>query len=412
MNPYLVIIGFSALVIFSYAFNQITKFTKIPSVLLLMGTGILLSYASDFFDLHLPELFGPLKVIGIIGLMVIVLEGALDLRLEKSKWKTIVSSLVAALVTLGGTIALITLVLSLFLEMDTYTAIIYSIPLSVVSSAIVIPSVTSLLPQKREYLIYESTFSDILGIMAFDFLTFSTVFDTKYFINISSNILISVGLSILLSYLLVVLFQKIKTKLKFFLFLSILSLLFAIGKYYHLSALLVILVFGLVLNNCEVFFFGPLSKYVNHAAIEDIKKNFIMITEESSFLIRTFFFVLFGMTMNLSGLINLDVLLIGMLSVLIIYFVRIINLKVFTKSNVFPELTIAPRGLVSILLFYKIPKEIRNDNFDIGILVFVVIITSLVMMGGLIFTKQEVTTVRRKELKTIPDSADSNNPEV
>ena len=398
MNPYLVIIAFSALVIFSYAFNQITKFTKIPSVLLLMGTGILLKYASDTFDLHLPELFGPLKVIGIIGLMVIVLEGALDLRLEKSKWKTIVSSLTAAFVTLGGTIALIAIVLNVFLETDVYTSVVYAIPLSVVSSAIVIPSVASLIPQKREYLIYESTFSDILGIMAFDFLTFSTVFDTKYFINISTNVVVSVGLSILVSYLLVILFQKIKTKLKFFLFLSILALLFAFGKYYHLSALLVILVFGLVLNNCEVFFFGPLSKFVNNKAIDEIKKNFIMITEESSFLIRTFFFVLFGMTMNLGGLLDLNVLLIGMLSVLIIYFVRILNLKVFTKANVFPEFTIAPRGLVSILLFYKIPENIRVESFDIGILVFVVIVTSLVMMGGLIFTNHQEEDIERKQL--------------
>jgi hypothetical protein len=54
--------------------------------------------------------------------------------------------------------------------------------------------------------------------------------------------------------------------------------------------------------------------------------------------------------------------------------------------------------LVSILLFYKIPKEIRVESFDISILVFVVIVTSLVMMGGLIFTNHQEEDIERKQL--------------
>ena len=45
---------------------------------------------------------------------------------------------------------------------------------------------------------------------------------------------------------------------------------------------------------------------------------------------------------------------------------------------------IAPRGLITLLLFYSIPKELLNQNFNGGILLFVIIISSLLMTYGLI----------------------------
>ena len=44
-------------------------------------------------------------------------------------------------------------------------SVIYSIPLSIISSAVAIPSAASLLKHQKEFVIYESTFSDILGVI-------------------------------------------------------------------------------------------------------------------------------------------------------------------------------------------------------------------------------------------------------
>jgi hypothetical protein len=168
------------------------------------------------------------------------------------------------------------------------------------------------------------------------------------------------------------------------LFLAILALLFSVGEYFHYSALIIILVFGLVLNNTHVFFRGFLKRLVNLEKVKEIRHEFVIITIESSFLIRTFFFVVFGLTMKLDGLFNPESIIIAVLIMMVIFFTRALNLKVFIKSTIFPQMLIAPRGLVTILLFQKIVEHYHIIPFSEAILAWVIIGTNLVMMFGLI----------------------------
>ena len=233
-------------------------------------------------------------------------------------------------------------------------------------------------------MILEATLSDIFGIMLFSFWIKEPPVGQTYFEAISLNIIISVGVSVLMSYLLVYVFLKIKTEIKFFLFLAILALLFAVGEYFHYSALIIILVFGLVLNNTHAFFKGFLKRFVNQEKVKGIRHEFVIITNESSFLIRTFFFVVFGLTMNLEGLFDKEAIIIAVLVMVVIFFTRALNLKVFIRSTIFPQMLIAPRGLVTILLFQKIVEHYHIVPFSEAILAWVIIGTNLVMIFGLI----------------------------
>ena len=69
--------------------------------------------------------------------------------------------------------------------------------------------------------------------------------------------------------------------------------------------------------------------------------------------------------------------------------VRYIYLRLILKANLFPELFLMPRGLVTILLFYSIPVSKQLTNFKVGIIFYVVVLTSLLMMVGLMFFKKE-----------------------
>ena len=111
------------------------------------------------------------------------------------------------------------------------------------------------------------------------------------------------------------------------------------------------------------------------------------ITAETSFLIRTFFFILFGYTINLELLAAPNVILLGSAIVGILFLVRFLYLRLILRANLFPELFLMPRGLVTILLFYSIPAEKSLSSFNVGVLFFVVVATSLIMMGGLLFFK-------------------------
>ncbi|HFX17820.1 MAG TPA: sodium:proton exchanger, partial [Flavobacteriales bacterium] len=85
MNSYYFILGVSVLVILSYFFDLIAKKIKVPSVLLLLGTGIILNKLSQQYNLGLPDLQPVVNIIGLVGLLLIVLEAALDLKITKEK---------------------------------------------------------------------------------------------------------------------------------------------------------------------------------------------------------------------------------------------------------------------------------------------------------------------------------------
>ena len=388
-GSYSILIAGSVIVILSYVFNIISRKTSLPSVLLLIGTGILINIFLKLFNLKSIDFMPLLEILGIIGLIMIVLEASLDLKLSKEKRRIIWSSFGIAFVSLLITTSVLSIILLIYLDTDLFHAVIYALPLSIISSAIVIPSTSNLDKDKKEFMVYESTFSDILGIMFFYFLIQSanTSNFTQISINLILNVLATVSISFVVSYLLILVFQNIKTQVKLFLLISVLILLYSIAKLMHLSSLLIILVFGLMLENRHIFFAGSFKNLINEKSLQEISSNFRIITLESAFVVRTFFFVIFGITITLSSLYNLQVLLVSLVILLSIFIIRYLVFKIFRVKNFFPELFLAPRGLITILLFYAIPPEIQDPNFDPGVLLFIIIATSLAMTISLVRAK-------------------------
>lgn len=390
---YLLIIGASLVIILSFFFNILAKRTNIPSVLMLIALGIGIKVGLNMYGVQDLGIDSVLEVLGNVGLVMIVLEAALDLKLEREKTGMIIRSFLTAAFGLAGTMfGIAYLFMYIFPGTELYTAVVYATPLSIMSSAIIIPSVGGLVGKKKEFMVYEGTFSDILGIMVFYFML-GAEGNTEggLFWDITLNILATVVLSVAVAYLMVYLFQHLRMQVKLFLIISVLMLLYAGGKYYHLSSLLIILAFGLVLNNTELFFKGKLSKYFDNEKVKPIMHDFHTITLESAFVIRTFFFVLFGMSITLSSLYDVRVAINSIFIVLIFYAVRFICLRIIAKEHVLPELFIAPRGLITVLLFFVLMKEpgINIPGFDPGLLLYPILITSIVMSIALIMYRGE-----------------------
>lgn len=389
----------SGVVILSFFFNILSKKTNIPSVILLIGLGIgikAIMTANNILDKDL-ALDTILEILGNIGLVMIVLEAALDLKLEREKTGLIIRSFIIAVLGIGGSMfAIGGFFLYIFPSTSFYTAIVYATPLSIMSSAIIIPSVGRLTGKKKEFMVYESTFSDIVGIMVFYFMIGADGVSEKgaqgsLFFEIVLNIGVTFLLSVVVAYVMVYLFQHLRMQVKLFLIIAVLILLFAVGKYFHLSSLLIILAFGLVLNNTELFFQGKLSKFFNHEQVKPILHDFHNLTLESAFLVRTFFFVVFGLSITLSSLYNLEVAINSFVIVGIFYAIRVILLRFVSRENLFPEVFIAPRGLITVLLFFVLLKHdtIHIPNFDTGLLLYPILISSIVMMIALIAYKGE-----------------------
>jgi len=387
-----VLFSVCGLIILSYLFSVLNRATRIPSVLLLLGTGILLRYLSDTmgFPFYIPP--AVTEILGTVGLIMIVLEAGLDLEVTQQKLRLIRNSFWSALVIfLVSSLGVAGLLQWWLPDAPFMSCLVYAISLSVVSSSIVLPSVHHLNHEKKEFLIYEASFSDILGIMVFNFFTAGQIITTQSAGWFFGSIPVALVLSVVVCFGLMWLLVNNRVNVKFFLVFAVLIVIYVGGKSMHLPSLLTILMFGLVVNNWELMRWKPLKTYFSDDKVNDMAAFLKSITAESAFLIRTFFFIIFGFSIKLSFLKDPGVLLLGSTIVLALLALRYIYLRIVHKYDLFPELFYIPRGLITVLLFYKIPEWQRIHAFDEGVLFFVILATTLIMMiGSLLYRDQPV----------------------
>ena len=77
--PHTIIILLSGIIILSYLYSLVTRATRIPSVLLLIATGVGIKYGALEYGYLQQDVAKLEKVLGAIGLIMIVLEASLDL---------------------------------------------------------------------------------------------------------------------------------------------------------------------------------------------------------------------------------------------------------------------------------------------------------------------------------------------
>ena len=135
LNPYWLITAASVVVIISYFFNLISRRTNFPSVLLLLILGMLIKTGLNLAGLSAFNLESVLELLGIVGLIMIVLEAALDLKFSKEKTPIILKAFVIALLSLTAGILIITLLIDQYIDSGFLTSMIYAIPLTIVSTS-------------------------------------------------------------------------------------------------------------------------------------------------------------------------------------------------------------------------------------------------------------------------------------
>lgn len=384
-----IIIILCSLLLLAYFFDLTSSRTKIPSVILLLILGWGTRQLSRLADFQVPDLSPLLPLFGTIGLVLIVLEGSLELELNKSKIPLLKKSFLLAFVSL---FALAFLIAFVFMEYGQYSlkhSLANVIPLCVISSSVAISSVKNVSGHDKEFIIYESSMSDILGVVFFNFIVLNENITLPSFGNFLLEILIicivsfvaSIGLSFLLS--------KIDHPIKFVPIMILVILIYAISEIYHLPALIFILFFGLFLANLDEL---KQLKWIKKLRPHELNKEVIKFREiltEGTFLIRAFFFTLFGYSFETSEIINTQTLGLAVGITSGIFGIRWVILKI-SKLPITPLLFIAPRGLITILLFFAVPSAEVIFLVNKSLVIQVIILTALVMMIGLMTTKTKL----------------------
>ena len=390
MNTLSILIVLPLLVVFSYLFDAIARKTKFPSVILLMFTGIIIRAITNLYGFtDFAFLNKLIPVLGTVGLILIVLEGALELDIKREKLPVILKGFFAAALILILNIIAVSWAFENILNLEHKTAIIFAIPLAIISSAVAIPSAAGLLNREKEFVVYESTFSDILGIMIFNyairqFESNQTLISAESIVALGLQIIGVIVVSLIITYLLFQLLQKIEHHVKFFLILALLVLVYAFGKFFHLPALVTIFIFGLFLSNVKALLPGFMQRYLDLNQTEKGLHEFHILTAESTFLVKTFFFLFFGFSISLVEFSSVTPFIYGVLIFGIMLLIRYLYFIATTfKIKPSPLVYMSPRGLISILLFLQI-KEVTFINTAASIIdeqvLLVVILASMLMM--------------------------------
>ncbi|MEP7197092.1 MAG: cation:proton antiporter [Saprospiraceae bacterium] len=382
-----IIITICLLLLLAYLFDISSPLTKIPSVILLLLLGWAVRQTANYFNIYIPDLNSLLPIFGTIGLILIVLEGSLELELNKSKLNVIKKSSLNALIPMFVLAFLIAYGIHFFGEISFKTALLNAIPFCVISSAIAIPSVRVLSEYNKEFIIYESSLSDIYGVLFFNFIALNEIINAEAFGNFGIELFLIIVISFFAVLGLSFLLSRIQHHITFTPIILMVILIYAVSKVYHLPGLVFILVFGIFLGNLdELKKYSWIAKFHPEKLDKEVKK-FKEITIEATFLVRALFFMLFGYLMEATEILNLETLPWAAVITLSIIVVRWLALKI-SKLPTSPLLYIAPRGLITILLFLSIPVEQSILIISKSLIIQTIVLSVFVMMFGLMTTKK------------------------
>lgn len=383
-----VVIIVCVLLLIAYLFDLTAAKTRIPSVILLLLLGWLARQATGVANITLPDLSSLLPLFGTIGLILIVLEGSLELELNHSKVKLVTGALTGSVVSLLLFALLLAAAFSHFGGVPFLQGLINALPFAVVSSAIAIPTAKTLPAQQREFVVYESSLSDITGVILFNFLAFNTQLNILSVVEFAAQLLLITAISFVATLLLSFLLSKIDHHIKFIPIILLVVLVYEISKVYHLPGLLFILFFGLFLGNVDGLSHLKWMRSFSPKVLEEEVHKFKELTTEVAFLVRSVFFLLFGFLLETSEILNAETIVWSVAVVSLIYLIRAVQL-LLSGYSMAPLLFIAPRGLITILLFLNVMPQQSILLVNKSLVIQVVLLSALMMMFGMMVAKPQ-----------------------
>lgn len=386
---------FSALILIGYLFEVLSPKTRIPNVIILLGLGMLCQELVSLMGWERPDFSSVVPELGTIGLILIVLEGTLELKITRAKLPLLSKTFGIAFLS----IVTLCLTLGFWFNLQGYSfkdALLSAIPISIISSAIAIPTAKMLSAKDKEFIIFESSLSDIIGVTVFNYISATAIINASSLWNFAGQIGISILFSVIAALVLTLILSRLHHRIKFIPIIALILFLYALAKGFNLPALILILVFGLVVANIEkITSLKWFHKFDPSNLVNEIHR-FEEITTELTFVVRVSFFVIFGFTIDLPSLFNPISLAFAAIIFAMIVLLRILQLLLL-RLPVFPLAYVAPRGLITILLFISIPASQTIDTVNQTLITQIILITSLFMMGATLFSKKQSISPPEKE---------------
>ncbi len=386
MTNYIILV-LCIIVILSYLFEIAGRYVRIPSVIFLISLGIAIQFIVKAIRLDIPNLQPVLPVIGTLGLIMIVTEASLDLQLERRKKGLIIKSIISAFMLFAVFTGVFTYILVEFLNIPVRDSVLNGIPLGIISSSVAITAAATLKPDDKEFVVYESAFSDAFGIIAFDFILINQGTFIQGVSSFTLSFLITIIIALVTTSILGILLHKITYHITYVIIMTSVVMVYVLAKLAYLPALMLVLIFGLILSNNLILEKTPIKVFVDFPKFRNDLRSFKVILTELTFLVRSFFFIMFGYYTKVEGLLDLQNILAGAAITAGIFLLRLIFFKQVLRMPIVPLVFFSPRGLITILLFLSIPMSSRIPFISEEVITIVIIFTIIIMMGNIFYQK-------------------------
>jgi len=385
------IIAFLGILVFlAHLFTGIFRRTRIPDVLLLIIIGICLGPISG---LVYPVQFGEVGPVFItITLIIILFESGLTLRLSTLR-TALGGAMTLAPLSFFLTMAVVAGFAIWLTDLELIPAFILGAIVGSTSEAVVIPLVRQLKMQDKTQtlLSVESSVNDVLSIVITIALVEAYVLGKFSVASISGNLiasfLVAITFGILGAFLWSGLLNRIHAiKNTMFTTPAFVFVIFGIVEVLGFSGAIAALAFGITIGNIKDIRFpffnrDPTSEPVG---LTDTEKVFF---GEVAFLLKSFFFVYLGISLELIGgpLIILAVILTVLAFALRVPAVKVSVSKSFPVKDISIMAIMVPKGLAAVVLA-SIPLQqgviggelIKNITY--GVVLFSIVITALLIL--------------------------------
>ncbi|HPQ35165.1 MAG TPA: cation:proton antiporter [Tenuifilaceae bacterium] len=394
------IIVFVGLIVFvSHLFTGIFERKRIPDVLLLMIIGLFLG---PVFGLISPADFGIAgPMFTTITLVIILFEGGLELRIDTLR-NAIKGTSALTTANFFVTMIVVGLIGWLLFGLQPVAAFMLGSILGGTSSAVVIPMVRHLRIKEdsKTILVLESAVSDVLCIIfALALLETFDVPEVKVGLiigKIISSFALAGVMGLVGAVAWSILLNRVRTiRNTIFTTPAFVFIIFGIAEILGYSGAISALAFGITLANIEIFNVSLLKRYVssNPITLNETEKVFF---GEIVFLLKTFFFIYIGLSIQL---VNIWAIVLGLIVTLVVFALRIPVAR-FSLRKKFPtfDLTMisvmVPKGLAAaVLASLPFQKGIEGGEF-IRDITYAVILLSITLSSVLIPLVEKSVTVR------------------
>lgn len=370
------LLALSGLLVLAYLLDVLGRRFRLPAVVLLIASGIVARQLMDRSGIQLSFVDLLLPVIGTIGLILIVLEGALDLEVRRERAGLIAKSSAAALLGFGATLAAFAWLFHAVIPFEWPIAVLAALPFAVISSAVAIPSAAGLPDRAREFVVYESSLSDIIGVLVFYAWLAADGSVDAFVGELAGGGALSLLAALVAAPGLFYLINRVEGHVRFLPLLAGLVLLYALGKALHLSPLILILVCGLLLNNPHLLEWNSRLRALHTPGYDKTLGEFKGIVAELTFATKSIFFLMLGYWTDTNHMTDWRAWAIAAVIVACIYASRFLILGALRIADLRRLVWLAPRGLITVLLFLTAADTGALEGFPFGVVMLVVLVTA------------------------------------